>query len=311
MRRLRFYLIVSILAGALLPRQPLRGQAPSEGVGRPQASQARSRNAVNQPRPDQIGTKTRPLVVDAGGHINTPEETANAQKEADRTREIERRTLDATERAARYSYWTAWATWALVVVGLGGIVAAYFTLREIQKQTKATSDSVQALVNSERAWLTLSAISDDPPFEMPPGRVPVVFNLKNRGRTVARLTGPVKRVFVLLNDDERLPPTPAYDPRAHFEVEAEGIAHGLVIAPEDEQKGLWFSYKVPDGTMERIEYGSSRLYFTVSVTYFDFADKARELQFCYQYWPDSYYPKFGSGQRWQKTHAPDAYNKST
>jgi hypothetical protein len=142
-------------------------------------------------------------------------------------------------------------------------------------------------------------------------RIPFRFSLKNRGKTVARLTGPVKREFILIKHGERLPEVPPYSAKQDFPVESEGVVYGLVIAPEEAQKDIWFSYRVPEGRMEEINSGASKLYVTISVTYFDFAKEKREVQFCLQYWGSGFWPEPNPEQRWQKTHSPDAYNKHT
>src|SRR5258705_405357 len=84
----------------------------------------------------------------------------------------------------------AWSTWALVFVGLGGTVAAAWTLRTIRRQTAAIESQVaevkstsrqtdrlieeatrqsiaakrsaDAIINSERAWIHLELARESP-----------------------------------------------------------------------------------------------------------------------------------------------------
>src|ERR1700749_1011786 len=142
---MRKVFIFLFLAAVPVIWNPVCGQSPSEGIGHPQTSQGRPRKTAQQSRPDQIGTKARPLVVDTEGHVQTSVESADARAKADRENDVARRTLDAAENGARYADSTPWATWALVAVGIGGIWAAPRNLdalkaqiREMQASTRQT-----------------------------------------------------------------------------------------------------------------------------------------------------------------------------
>ena len=93
--------------------------------------------------------------------------------------------------------------WALVLVGVGGVVAALLTLRALRKQsdllqdqTAATKDnavsaklSAQAVLNSERAWIEIKL---GPPEKHPLDQEPsdlfeCSIQIENHGRTVARI----------------------------------------------------------------------------------------------------------------------------
>lgn len=76
---------------------------------------------------DERGSKERPLVIDAVGHQDTEEERAEANTKQQRASEVERWTL-------YFAQLSAWATFALVIVGAGGIIAAIWTLKVIKKQ---------------------------------------------------------------------------------------------------------------------------------------------------------------------------------
>jgi hypothetical protein len=48
---------------------------------------------------------------------------------------------------------STWSNWALVVVGIGAVIAAIWTLRTLNGQTIAARKAAEALVSSERAWV--------------------------------------------------------------------------------------------------------------------------------------------------------------
>jgi hypothetical protein len=59
----------------------------------------------------------------------------------------------------------AWSTWGLVFVGLTASGVAYFTLKDIKKQTQNTEESVRALVAAERS-LVMVEMRDIPGITM-------------------------------------------------------------------------------------------------------------------------------------------------
>jgi len=86
--------------------------------------------------------------------------------------------------------WTDFSTLGIRVIlafiGIAGIIVAICALRDVEEQTKAIKASVDALINSERAWVLV--IDVDPPEIL---TAPVVngfyFDLVNRGKSIARL----------------------------------------------------------------------------------------------------------------------------
>jgi hypothetical protein len=48
---------------------------------------------------------------------------------------------------------STWSNWALVIVGIGAVIAAIWTLRTLNQQTIAARKAAEALVSSERAWV--------------------------------------------------------------------------------------------------------------------------------------------------------------
>jgi hypothetical protein len=53
---------------------------------------------------------------------------------------------------------STWSNWALVIVGIGAVIAAIITLRTLNQQTIAATKAAEALVSSERAWVVVELI---------------------------------------------------------------------------------------------------------------------------------------------------------
>jgi hypothetical protein len=85
------------------------------------------------------------------------------------------------ERMCKAIFDPLWANWALVIVGMGGVLAAVKTLREISSQSEASIRMTQAMVNSERAWL-------DVKFDPPDGFRYSLF-ITNHGKSLGWLLG--------------------------------------------------------------------------------------------------------------------------
>jgi len=96
---------------------------------------------------NERGSKDRPLVVDPKGHQDTPAETAQAKTEKQHASDVERSTLF-------YTGLTAWATFALCIVGLGGIIAAIYTLRAIETQSGIQSRSIELQERAMQQWVS-------------------------------------------------------------------------------------------------------------------------------------------------------------
>jgi len=84
-----------------------------------------------------------------------------------------------TPKKDAYDKASVWLNCTLVLVGIGGIIMAVFTLLKIERQTKAAETSIQAMVAAERAWVVISVDS------IVPGEFR--FWATNEGKTPARV----------------------------------------------------------------------------------------------------------------------------
>src|ERR1017187_6208298 len=118
--------------------QPLWGQPAELGGSRANA--------------DQKGSKDLPFVVDIEGHQKSPAESADDKRKSDAKSYTDKWTF-------RFTFANTLFTGVLMLVGMGGVCLALRTLRVLGEQTKATKDSVGVLINSERAWATVSGVT--------------------------------------------------------------------------------------------------------------------------------------------------------
>jgi hypothetical protein len=164
--------IVAVVLWAWVPFfwQPLRGQAPREGVQTADHKTPKQRAQATQcPACDQRGTKEAPFVVDTKGHQNTPEETAKEQQSANWEKHIERRTL-------YLAFVNTLLAGLLIAIGLGGVVAALMTLNAIRRQADLQERAIRPWVGT--ISVARGALTDDRMI-----RATVV--LKNTGPSVA------------------------------------------------------------------------------------------------------------------------------
>lgn len=139
--------ILLILAWVPFCLQPAWGQAP--GVGKKDTAikpPSGSAGGKQDGKTDGQGSKERPFVVDTKGHQNTDDEKAEAGEEKEHARYIERRTLF-------FAGLGSWATFALVIVGALGIIAATWTLISIKRQADLQERSI-------RPWIGTDFIKD-------------------------------------------------------------------------------------------------------------------------------------------------------
>ena len=154
--------------------QPLDGQPPAIRVGKGGVKQPdRGQSAKDNRQPDERGTKALPFVVDTEGHQNTKDEQSKADAEKQHIRDIERDTLF-------YARLGAWATFALVLIGLGGVCAALITLGAIQRQADLQERAI-------RPWIGTDFIMDGLIRPDGPGRVLISakVQLRNTGQSIA------------------------------------------------------------------------------------------------------------------------------
>jgi len=181
---------------------------------------------------------------------------------------------------------TTWATWALVVVGLGGTVAALWTLRLVRRQandTKTAAEAAllnaQALINSERAWIFCQWKRF--------GTMEFALSIKNFGRTPACIIDVVqKEEFVdllPLADSHTLPQVPDYGPETRLSV--------IRVLPPNE---VWSSPEwhtsssfLPEQMLEEIRTSRKRHFIYGVVRYRDLlqSSEIHETRFCYFYSP--------------------------
>lgn len=251
-------------------------------------TQARKVDSDHQGKP----SRDRPILAD--GEKKAGEENSITISQPDENLEVNKRLVT----------FTGW----LVCVGIVQFVALFAqavifrqTLKENRKLIHASQCSADAaklsadaaieigetLIGAERAWLVPVDIKPPALFEMFAGGNVFncfTFDLVNQGRTVARLTGPIKARFRSLPRDVDLADTPDYGgmgattPEAVFgRVLAPGERSGLVSIPLGEH--------IDKNILASIESQQTVLHVYASVTYYDSYDKKRELQFGYMYKP--------------------------
>ncbi len=118
-------------------------------------------------------------------------------------------------------------TFLLVVVGGLQVWLLFGTLRATRKAADAAKMSADALVDSDRAWLTFGEVKILDLEPMPVGGTPkipgVQYGLQNSGKTPAWLLR-WKAQFKKLNSEEELPVDPQYG-------EAREFPNGVPIGP--------------------------------------------------------------------------------
>jgi hypothetical protein len=166
-------LLLTLLAFLPTLRYPVLGQEPGIGGKRGVKKPDGETSANQDGKTDQRGTKKLPFIVDTEGHQQTETEKRQASEKEDRTREVVRWTLYFAQLAA-------WATVALVFIGLGGVGAAIWTLRQIKRQADLQERAI-------RPWIGTVRISDGILQPDGPGRMAVrtTVKLKNTGPSVA------------------------------------------------------------------------------------------------------------------------------
>jgi hypothetical protein len=171
--------IIAVALWAWIPFfwQPLwgqtQGQTPSGGVEEGKEPKHYSGTGAKTTQEGQRGTAEAPFVVDTQGHKQTKAEAAKAKAEKDYATYLEGRTL-------YFAGIAAYATAALVFIGLCGVIAAVCTLKKIERQTAAALLNTQAVINSERPWISINVESPTPNQ--------FVFRAVNVGRTPAKVT---------------------------------------------------------------------------------------------------------------------------
>jgi hypothetical protein len=222
-----------------------------------------------------------------------------------------------TESAPATWRWREWilfgANLALAVVGIAGIIAAYITLLKLERQTKAGEDAAkaakdnaeaarlnaQAVINAERAWITVVPYIWSPEFyPLREKTDPVPDDLRdvlhivhqfpakivNVGKTPAKLEALALRYVRTPTRPSRLGPEPDYGELSsennHFAFPNEEIALTAVLSPE--------------GTMTKSQIAAVQnkeefLYSFGIVKYSDVYGILHETRFGYRYqMPDTH-----------------------
>jgi hypothetical protein len=149
-------------------------------------------------------------------------------------------------------------SWPLVLVGILGILAALWTLKDTKKAANAALLNAQAVINSERPWL-LVTVESNPEGEF-------FFRITNKGRTPASIvSGHREMEFVVGNPSNlsRQPSysSPMYDPPSDFLVANEKWDDHPSFNPE--------SVIDRDGKREAVMRSEEFLCFYGQVTYRD------------------------------------------
>jgi len=213
----------------------------------------------------------------------------------------------------------------LLLIGGCGVWYARKTLKNIEEAGKQTGEmlkhagvqaeaaklSAEVLINSERAWVVVRAIQ----MELIPITNGAIrpyntfrHTLVNKGKTVAKLME-FNAETRLLERDGELPDIPAYEP---LPVHGLGFAHGRVLVPEDpiNMLSIGLDDRIDTNAFERIQVGDLILYAYGFITYFDFSEKQRKIQFCYRYLPAG--PEdYDSNRLYWIVDGPPAYNTHT
>jgi hypothetical protein len=174
------------------------------------------------------------------------------------------------------------SNWALVVVGLGAVGAALWTLRTLRTQTDATvvaanaaRDNALALINGERAWVLADNIGTLPDFTPTVDRVQILWiyiPIKNFGNTVARITKAHARAhFFKMDAALSLPKEPEY---------LEQSPCDILLPPDN-------IYRLAVGTsgadFSAVKQGLDTFYIYGYVDYIDLANIVRQSRFCFIY----------------------------
>jgi hypothetical protein len=260
---------------------------------------------------DQRGAVSVPLIVETHSRSDSPDESAKRKAENDTKEYRDSWTFKLTVLNAVF-------TGVLAIVGVGGICVAIRSLRALEVQTKATQDSVNVLINSERAWVVISAARRPELMAVSPGAMPPYnafrFVLKNEGRTVAKLVELVTETHIV-QLGYTLPTPPAYMEKPPPPDEL-GFHHGTVLAPGATLETWDGMHNLFDGvTVQQIRDGQRFLYVYGFVRYFDFAKEERKLQFCYLYMHRAFSQVVDSGpsESWPRwvVAGPADYNTHT
>lgn len=275
--------------GILFCWQPLWGQTTSVGIKTSGKEKQQSKLAGSQPAADQRGTQNVPLIVDIEGHKKSAGEAAEAKRKNDENEYRNRWTF-------RLTILTTLFTGALILVGIGGVLAALRTLVAIENQ-------VAVLISSERAWV-LVEIGELPPFKPDPNALEILWihpTIKNFGKTPARITR-VRGIVKLIPEGGQLPAVPEYVLGQGFDEQVD-----LVMPPNSPMQPR---LAVTGQEFIEVQEQKKVLYVHGSVDYRDLGGKERSSAYCYAYVIQGGYSPAKSGF-YPTLNAPAAYTTCT
>jgi hypothetical protein len=178
--------------------------------------------------------------------------------------------------------WATLAQWALVLIGLGATVTAFWTLSVIRRQTtasevasKAALLSAEAYVNVERPWLLVEVTGSSFGFS---------FNVRNGGNTPAKIVwlDPLIASLMMTNGNE-LPSVPPY---GYGFYENGVLVNAAWVAPGGiKHIGTFDSFEAHPGfDVDTREYEGGRLFIYSAIKYRNsFDERVHETRFCYRY----------------------------
>lgn len=283
----------------------VQSQPPSPTPGKESRSKQKE-SATNEKQVQSDSNQRPPIPVTVNQYNAEPNNRDKAQNNAEQNKSASREWINtfSTVLLALFTLLLAVATAALCGVAIlqwrtmkrheeafKGIATSMSEgLAATRISADAAKRSSDILVNTERAWLRVVSVL--------PTRIVLsttlpnvnefVFDLENKGRTAASLTGPYRGKFHMLHGIETLPEIPDYGQIAGLIPEHESPMYGRLLAP-GELNGQISQKCVSPAITEEVANGirdhKFRLYFYASLKYFDCADQERELQFCYVFMP--------------------------
>ena len=227
------------------------------------------------------------------------------------TNQINSQRINTEARTAQNQppHWYESPEWVLVIVGC--ITFAVIGWQSVETRraananylaAEATQRSVEALVNSERAWVLvdIAPIRDFPAY---PNRLEILWvfpSINNHGRTPARLTR-VELTTRLMLEGEALPPTPDYTGPGFDERVDLVLPQGVPVRPKT-------GISAQDFVLVRER--NQRLYNYGFIEYLDLGKTQRRSAYCFIFviqggfspHPTGFYPALD---------APAAYTQCT
>lgn len=296
---------------ALLPLSPAQSQPPSPTKTEEARSKQKEGTAKQeQVRPDKVQAKGRAVVINQ--YYSQPE---NRNESKDENREDGKASADKfivdallvvstfllflATVALCYVAWLQLQTMkahkqsleAMATHLESGLKETRMVAHAARDSAKASRATAKGIINSERAWVVVERFAV-PTFQRPIAGAPppgplFSFDLKNFGRTPARLTGPFMYQIDLILRNAKLPDAPDFKGPPYYPYGQLLPEHGRILVPRRRSGFIDLLPQEPiDELMfDSIEQGNRKLYVYASMKYFDSFKEERELRFCYRYIP--------------------------